>query len=161
MIVEVVHPETGERYSVDIPSLSEEKLAAMKREYATDQQLKAHLDKLPLPAEVKAILHKIAKFSIEIGKTIIAIGKRVIEIALLVAKKFPNTTLGLIVGAILTALLALIPFIGPALSSIIGTLATIYATTRGFIDDLRSSNPQIVEEINEAVSVFRPLGATA
>ena len=81
------------------------------------------------------------------------------EIALLIAKKFPNTTLGLIVGAILTMLISIIPFIGPALASIIGTLATVYTTASGFIDDLRSRDGRIVDEITEATNVFRPLGA--
>lgn len=161
MIVEVTHPETGERFSVDVPNLTEEKLAGLTREYATTQKLKSHLDKLPVSAEVKAVLHRLSQFAIKVGETIVAIGRRVLEIGLLIARKFPNATIGLIVGAILTLLLAMVPFVGPALSSIIGTLATIYTTGSGFLEDLKANDPRIVDEIKGASEVFRPLGATA
>lgn len=61
MIVEAVHPETGERYSIDIPDLSASDLDRMTKEYATDEKIKTYIEKLPVSAEVKAILFKLTK----------------------------------------------------------------------------------------------------
>ena len=53
MKVETIHPDTGEKVILDMPSLSEEQIREMAKEHATDQQLQSKLDNLPLSAEGK------------------------------------------------------------------------------------------------------------
>ena len=77
MIVEATHPETGEKYRVDIPTLRPEDLGVMTTEYTTEEKLKAYIERLNVSAEIKAMLFKFAKFTISVGQTLIKFGKKV------------------------------------------------------------------------------------
>ena len=123
MIVEAVHPETGERYRVDIPSLRPSDLDRMTKEYATDEKIKSYIEKLPVSAEIKAVLFKLTKFTIKVGQTLIKIGKKVLEIVVMLASKYKHATVGLIIGALLAFLIGAIPLLGPLLSGFLAKTA--------------------------------------
>lgn len=157
MIVEAVHPETGERYWIDIPSLRTEDLNQMTQEYASDEALKGHIEKLPVSAEIKAFLFKLSKFTIKVGETLLKFGKKVLEIALMLARKYPNATLGLVLGALLTFLISTVPLVGSILSSFLGTLLMLFGLAKGLWDDLKKTSPQLVAAVVESGEVFKPL----
>lgn len=155
MIVEVTHPETGETIQVDMPNLNESTLATLQREHATNQQLRAHIERLPVSAEVKVILFNLAKFTVRVGEAIVSLGKRILEIGLALANKYPNATMGLIVAALLASLIALVPVIGPFVAGFLGPLMAIYGLVDGFLTDLKSSKPKLAEDIREATAFAR------
>ena len=152
MIVDVTHPETGETIKVDMPNLNESTLAELQKEHTTNQQLREHLERLPVSAEVKAILFNLAKFAIRAGETIVLIGKRLVEIGLTLANKYPNTTMGVIVAALLASLIALVPVIGPVISAFLAPLMVLYGLVDGFLADFKSSKPKLAEDIREATA---------
>lgn len=152
MIVEVTHPDTGETIKVDMPNLDEPTLATLQKEHATNQQLRGHLERLPVSAEVKAILFNLAKFTIRAGETVVLLGKKLIEIGLTLASKYPNATIGVIVAALLATLVSLVPVIGPFLSSFLGPLMLIYGLVDGFLTDFKSSKPKLADDIREATA---------
>lgn len=157
MFAEVTHPETGEKYTVDIPALTEGDLDDMLKEYTQDEEIRAYIERLPVSAEVKALLFKLSKFTINVGGTVVRLGKKIVEVAIMLANKYKNTTLGLIIGAILTVLIAGIPWIGSALSGFLGPLLMLIGITKGLWEDLKKDSPQLATSVVESCAVFQPL----
>lgn len=161
MIVEVVHPETGERYSIDMPSLQPADLDQMIKEHATDEQIKSYIEKLPISAEIKAALFKLTKFTIKVGQTLVKFGKKVLEIVVMLASKYKNATTGLILGALLTFLISAIPLLGPPLSGFLATFLMLFGLAKGFWQDMKKDSPQLAASIAEAGAIFQPLNGGA
>jgi len=161
MIVEAVHPETGERYSIDIPSLSTEDLDRMTKEYATDEKIKSYIEKLPVSAEIKALLFKLSKFTIKVGQTLVKFGKKLLEIVVMLASKYKSATLGILIGALMTFLIGAIPFLGPPLSSFLGPLLMLFGLSKGIWEDVKKKSPQLAASISDAGMIFQPLNAGA
>lgn len=159
MRVEVVHPDTGERYVVDIPALQPADLDRMINEFARDEAIRSYIEKLPISAEIKAFLFKLSKFTLKVGETIIKLGKKLLEIAIMLVTKYKGATIGLIVGALLTVVIGIVPVLGPPLSSFLGTLLMLFGFTKGLWDDLKTRSPELAASVVEAGEVFRPLGA--
>lgn len=159
MFVEVVHPETGKRYRIDIPALRQEDLDRMIKEHSTDEKIKSYIEKLPVSAEIKAILFKLSKFTITVGQTLIKFGKKVIEIILLLTSKYTNATLGVIIGALLAFLIGLIPFLGAILSSFLASLLMLFGLGKGLWEDVKKDSPELAASISDAGMIFQPLSA--
>ena len=157
MIAEVVHPDTGERYTVDIPTLTAQHLERMKQEYATDVQVKNYLERLPVSAEIKALLFRITKFTITVGNAIVRLGKRLLEITMLLVKKYPNAGLGVILGALIASLIGAIPLLGPPLAAFLGPLLMLFGLAKGLWDDVKTREPKLAGDIVASEEVFQPL----
>ena len=61
-------------------------------------------------------------------------------------------TMGVIVAALLSALIALVPVIGPAIVSFLAPLMMLYGLVDGFLTDFKSSKPKLAEDIREATA---------
>ena len=161
MIVEAAHPETGEIFSIDIPSLQTHDLDRMAKEYTTDVKIKSYIEKLPVSAEIKALLFKLSKFTIKVGETLIKFGKKILEIAMMLAAKYQHATLGLILGALLTFLIGAIPVLGPPLASFLGSLLMLFGLAKGLWEDLKKDNPQLAASVVSSGEIFMPLSTKA
>lgn len=159
MIAEIVHPETGERCTIDIPSLRPTDLDQMAKEHATDEEIKSYIEKLAVSAEIKAVLFKLTKFTIKVGQTLIKLGKKVLEIVAMLASKYKSAALGIIIGALMTLLISTIPLLGPALSSFLGPLLILFGLSKGLWEDVKRDSPQLAASIAEAGVIFQPLNA--
>ena len=157
MIVKATNIDTGEQYEMDIPDLKEADVEKMGKEFATDEQILNHIEKLNISAEIKAMLFKFAKFSISVGDKAIKIGKKIIEIVMMLVSKYKMATFGLILGAFLTLLIGSIPILGGILAGFLGPLLMLFGLTKGVWEDLKKSNPDLSGSISEAGSVFSPL----
>lgn len=146
-------------FTIDVEGLNEDNLSYLTKENATDEQIKDMLQRLPfkLSAEAKLAIFNILQFSVKIGNSIVRIGKKILEIVLMIASKYPNTTFGLIIAAMLTLLISLIPVLGGLLASFLGPIIAIFGLTVGFFKDLKNSNPTLVVDIEKASDIFSPL----
>ena len=88
MIAEFTHPETGEKISIDIPTLNTSERDKMKREYTRDEEIKSFIEQLSVSAEAKAIILKLAKFTVSIGQEIVKMGKIIIEMVIVMVAKY-------------------------------------------------------------------------
>jgi len=159
MIVKATNIDTGEQYEIDIPDLKESDVEKMGKEFATDEQIHHHIERLSVSAEIKAMLFKFAKFSISVGERAIKIGKKIIEIVMLLVSKYKMATFGLILGAFLTLLIGSIPLIGGVLAGFLAPLLMLFGLTKGVWEDLKKSNSDLSDSISEAGEIFSPLKA--
>lgn len=157
MIVEVTHPDTGEIHTIDIPSLSTDQLDEMIKEHTTEKQIKSYIENLSIPADIKAILYKLANFTISVGNTVVKIGKKILEIAVMLVSKYKNATFGLIIGAMITFLIGSIPMIGALLASFLGPLIMLFGLGKGVWEDLKKDSPKISASIMDATVIFSPI----
>jgi hypothetical protein len=157
MIVNIKDPETGEEYTEDIESLTQSDLDTMNKEYTTEAKVHRYIENLDVSADIKAILFKLSKFSIAVGKTALKIGKKILEIAIMLISKFKIATFGLVVGALLTLLIGSIPLIGAALATFLGPLLLLFGLGRGLWEDLKKDNPNLATNITNAGEIFAPL----
>lgn len=161
MIAEFTHPETGEKISIDIPTLNTSERDKMKREYTRDEEIKSFIEQLSVSAEAKAIILKLAKFTVSIGQEIVKMGKIIIEMVIVMVAKYKHTTFGLIVASLISLLIAAIPWVGPALAGFLGPIMMVYGLGKGFWEDLKKDSPELASSITEAGARFQPLNPTA
>lgn len=157
MRIEAINPDTGERISAEIANLTQADLDPLTKEYSTGQQLRSHIENLSFSAEVKAILFKLAELTVTVGNVIVNIGKRIIEIGIMLAARFRHATFALIIACFLTFLISLIPLIGPLLASFLGPLIALIGIAKGAWEDLKRDDPSVATAINDAGGIFAPL----
>jgi len=159
MIVEAEHPDTGEKIKVDIPNLTEDKLRDLLNEHATDEQVNQYIDRLPVGAEVKAIIAKLAKMTIKIGKATIKLGKRLLEIAIYLVNSYKKVTFYMILAALLVLVISMIPFLGPILGAYLAPFILTLGLAKGVYEELKASEPELVKDMGEQAKVFNALTA--
>ena len=123
------------------------------------RKIKSFLDNSDLSADMKALLYDVARVTVKIGETVIAIGRRIFEIASALISKFPNLAIGTLIGvtiaAVLTSTLGAIPVVG-ALASLLSKLVVLLGVGKGFIDDLLNNAAK--SEMDRISSQFNALG---
>lgn len=157
MKVETTHPDTGETIVLDMPNLSDDQIRDMAKEHATDKQLQSKLDNLPLSAEGKAFLAKFLKFTLKVGGVVVKLGKKLLEIAIFIATKLNHLTFWTVLGAVVAFLVAMIPVIGPILGGFLGPILMLGGLVKGFYEQIKSSDPSIVDIIDKSTTSLRPL----
>tara|TARA_R110002124_G_scaffold114217_1_gene268770 strand:+ start:2738 stop:3241 length:504 start_codon:yes stop_codon:yes gene_type:complete len=104
------------------------------------RDLKSALDRLPVSADAKSLLHDLANLTITVGKQILAIGRKIVSFALSLAKTFPNTIFGVILGVVLTVLIGSISLLGPLLAPVLGPLFVGFGLSMGAVNDMRNGD---------------------
>jgi hypothetical protein len=161
MYAEVIHPETGEKYTLDMPNLKPSDLDTMKKEYTTNETVRSYIEQLSVSAETKLLLMKIAEFSISVGNTVIKMGKKILEMVIMLASKYKHAAFGMLLGALLASLIAAVPFLGPPLAAFLQPLLMLIGLGKGLWEDLKKESPNIAVSIQDAGSVFYPLNTNA
>jgi hypothetical protein len=123
------------------------------------RRIKSSLDNSDLSADLKALLYDVAKVTVKIGETVIAIGRRIFEIASALVSKFPNLTMGTLVGltiaAVISSVLGGLPIIG-GLTALLSKLVVLLGVGKGFLDDLRENAAKA--EMDRVTAQFNALG---
>ena len=157
MIIQVTHPETKEVIDIEVDSMNIEELQELYKTTAPEKTLLSAIENLDLPAEAKALLLKIKDFTIQVGGVALEIGKKILELIIYFVKKFPSTTIGLIVGSVLGMLLSSIPIIGWALGWLLMPLCTALGLALGFWKDFTDKDIKVTIDnaIGEYFSSFK------
>lgn len=103
------------------------------------RKIRSYLNQTNLSADLKALLYDIAKISVKVGEVILAVGRRVFHIAMILTKKFPNTTLGVIVAVLLTTVVSTVLAWAPILALTINKLLILLGLTAGAVEDIRQN----------------------
>ena len=118
----------------------------------TKHQLLERIDSLPISADAKALLHDLVSVSVEVGGRLIAVGRRIVAFVFDMVRDFPNTTFGLIVAFVISALIASVPIIGPILSAFLAPLLVAFGLAKGALADLQ--HRQITGRVKALESEF-------
>lgn len=102
----------------------------------TLRALDKQLDRLSISADAKALLRDLARLSVTVGAAALNIGRRIVGFIMDLAQRYPNTAFGVIVGVVLTLLIAAVPFIGPFLAGFLGPLMIAFGLAVGAIRDM-------------------------
>ena len=117
--------------------------------------LQERIDSLEISAEAKLFLGQISGAIVSVGNTLIAVGKKLVQVALYLAHQFPMAGLGVILGLLLGALVSSIPILGFLLGPLVGPIAAAFGLVKGAIEDFK--NKELQRKIQEAVALYEPL----
>jgi hypothetical protein len=151
--------ETGEKVTVDIADDHLEDLRNLARERVSDSKLNSYIDNLNLSADAKALIASVMQAAVKVGDLVIRIGKRIVELVVVLVSKFPNATFGLVLGLLVGALATAIPLLGAILGGLIGPIAAIFGLTKGYFEDLKDQ--ALERKIAEATAMFESLKGEA
>ena len=155
MKIEAINPETQTATHFDIPDDQAAKLEELTRDGVSDAKLSQYIDNLELSADAKALMHDITKSTIKVGKQIIAVGKRAVEILIAIARQFPKMSLGFILALLIGALISSIPVLGVIFGPTLTLILAVFGLAKGFAEDLRDQG--LDRKIKEAVAMYDPL----
>jgi len=150
---------TGKTIEVEIPDENLEALQALTQDRVSDTKLQSYIDNLDLPADAKALIASILKTAVRVGEMVIRIGKKIVEIVIMIVSKFPNATFGLVLGLIVGALVTSIPLIGGLLGAFVLPIAAAFGLATGYMDDLRDNS--LAKKVAEVSAMFQPLKSDA
>ena len=146
---------TGKTIEVEISDENFEALQTLAQDRVSDSKLQSYIDNLDLPADAKALIASILKTAVRVGEMVIRIGKKIVEIVIMIASKFPNATFGLVLGLIVGALVTSIPLIGGLLGAFVLPIAAAFGLVTGYMDDL--SDQRLANKVAEALAMFQSL----
>lgn len=157
---EAVDPKTGKTISVEI---EENKIAQfddeLKSNSISKRKLNRIIDNLALSAGAKEFIASLMDKTLRVGKFVLKIGKRIVEIMVAIVDQYPKTTVGLVLGAIVFHLVSSIPFLGWFLGPVVASILVAFGLKDDFMDRWR--NQAIDRKIREAIRPFEVLKGTA
>ena len=145
----------GQVFNAKIPELGDEARLQMSATTLTREQLTKRINALDISADAKLLLSRVSAVVVQVGEAMIAVGRRILEIALFVAHEFPMAGVGLILGVLLGALVGAIPLLGAILGPLITPIAAALGLFKGATEDLRDKS--LKRRIDEAVALYEPL----
>ena len=128
-------------------------------EHISLKRIKSYIRNLEIPAEAKVILTELLKATVNVGGQLYRIGRKVVEIAIILATKFPAITFALILTSFINLLIAAIPLLGPVLVPIIGPLVTATGVAIGAYKDIKA--PELKERMEDLVGSIKELFSAA
>lgn len=103
------------------------------------RKLTDYIDRLDVSADFKAVLRDLAQVTTTVGSAVIAIGRKILSVALDIAVTFPGTMFGVAVASIVTLIVGTVPLVGPLLAAFVGPIILATGLTMGALRDFRSS----------------------
>ena len=100
------------------------------------REIVRRIERLEIPADLKALLAKLLDASIEVGGKIIEVGRRVMAFIFDLARSYPNIAFGVIVALVLSLLIGSIPILGPIISPILTPILLIIGLGYGALQDM-------------------------
>lgn len=175
MRIDAEDPATGKKFTGEAEALTKEgidKLNDLRTPAlgGTERDVDRFIENLDIPGDVPAEkwadarvkLKEMSKMIIEVVidgvKTFIRVGRKILDCILYVSKEYPNVTIGLIFGAIISALVAMIPVIGFLIGGLVKIIAPLIGAVMGYWEDLRDK--ELKRTIQEALAEFERLKTT-
>lgn len=122
---------TGEKFLSDLSPVAINRIAEER-----DFDLEDFLDRITLDKKIKDFLVAAKDVCVKVGKTIVKIGKFLLNLVFKLAESFPNTVKGAVVGATIGFLLSTIPLIGWILGPLAISTFAFVGSVVGLATDL-------------------------
>ena len=154
------NPFTGEVKTVTI---TEEQAKTMNAELDDTEEYEDWIDNQDFGVhgdKIKPILKKLLGVTQTVGKTILRIGKILVDFFMkflkLILKEFPNAVFGILAGFVLGLLISWIPLVGWILGGLAIPLCASVGGVLGFAVDMKNkiNNPELVDKIENGFKSF-------
>lgn len=89
------------------------------------------IDRLPLSADIKALLLDLAKVTAKVGGTVLRIGAKILTVVFDIISQFPNTVFGVVISVCIGLLIGSIPMIGALLTPFLMPLLVAFGLAKG------------------------------
>lgn len=112
-------------------------------DFATAPQLRTlhgKIERLNVSADTKALLMNIALITLNVGGKTLAFGRKVLSFVFDLAVKFQNVAFGVIIALVLSAVLASIPLLGPAIAALLTPIMLAFGIARGAMQDFKEAS---------------------
>lgn len=150
MQIELKNTNTGDVRIVDAQVDLVEVIEKINKPNMSKRNIAEFFENIELPADLKALLISVFDVTIQIAGATLHVGKKILEFIYLFVKKFPNTSVGIVVGSVLGMLISSIPVIGFILGWMLPPLCIALGLGIGFWQDM--TNPHLVEDISRAMN---------
>lgn len=127
MDVEVVDLKTGKSFKATIAEPPASFYDFTSHCDLTAEQIKGTIDRLNVSADIKAMLYSFSSATLTVGRAIVKIGRKIIDMLFSLVNHFPALSFGVLFGLLVGALVASIPLLG----ALLGTLATTIGLALG------------------------------
>ena len=156
MHLEAHNQSTGEHFSAEAPSLSDDNIRDLLSFDLSDAAIRRNIDNLSISADGKSALYAVSKLTVRAGQTIVYIGKKILDLISAVLRDFPSATFGLVFGAIIGALITSIPIIGFLLGPFITPIVLAFGLTVGAYQDIRDKSlARRIAEVNASFTSLK------
>ncbi len=157
MDIEVVDAKTGKSLKATIVEPPASFYEFANHSELTGEKIKAMIDRLDVSADIKAMLHSFSSATITVGRSIVKIGRKIIDALFSLVKHFPALSFGVLFGLLVGALVASIPVIGALLGTLATTIGLAFGIALGAKNELEKND--LGERINSFLKGFGPLAA--
>ena len=151
----IIDPKTGKEFTASIQNPEPAFFEYVGAVELNDAQIRARIDRMDASADTKALLYSFSKATLNMGKVLVKIGRKIIDILFTMLRQFPNMTFGVLFGLILGALVASIPLIGVILGPFAFPIAIAFGVTLGAQADFAQGD--MGDRIAAILSEFAPL----
>jgi hypothetical protein len=149
--VEFIDAQTGKFASKKLQEPPMSFFDAVRSEQWTDRQIETFIDRLDISADAKANLAAFAKVTVKVGREVVRIGRKIVDVMFSFLRNFPGIAFGVIFAVVITTLLSAIPLLGAVLGHVASTLLIAFG---GYVD---LKNPEFSARLNAFVEELRPL----
>ncbi len=110
-------------------------------------------------AKVKGLLEQLDEVYIQIKDKVIYIGRIIINTIIWLIKNYPNATIGLIIGLVLSWIVSNIPILGWILAPFVNILFPVIGFTVGFVADIKDKalKREVEKRVNEYFEFLKSL----
>ena len=130
----------GVEFSSNAPHLDNAAIDALNTFELSRKGIKDRIDNLDISADAKFMLPSVLDKTVEVvvgtEKVLIWVGRKILEIAMFLARNYPNATFGMILGTVVGLLISSIPIIGLRFGGIVPLLAML-GLSLGAVEDLK------------------------
>ena len=95
------------------------------------RRLTAVTHQLDISSDFKALLSDLAKVTWHVGSTVVALGRKILSVAVDIFTAFPRTSSGVVVAYIVTLIVGTIPLVGLLLAAFVGPIILATGHTMG------------------------------
>lgn len=157
MEVTSIDAKTGKEVKVSIPDPEPKFFDFANSFELNDAELRSRIDHFNVSADTKALLYSFAKATIKVGKVIVKIGRKLIDLLFSLVRQFTSLTFGAVFGLLVGLLISAIPVIGVVLGPIAIPLCTAFGVAVGGYAELQAGN--LKGRLDAILAEFAPLRA--
>ena len=154
----IIDPTTNKEIEIEFHQESIVNIENAFQPKIENQKIANWIDNMPTNGEIKALIHKLKEFAIKISDKVVKVGYKIIEIIINFVKLYPNTAIGVIIGAVLSLIISTIPLLGILLLPIVKPLLLALGIAMGYWQDFKEKkikselSNEMADRINEAVT---------